>query len=61
MFVLVIFIHGFWNGLALTPTISTVGGLSEAADNLYFLPLILLMVGLFIGFTSTTRKVAGQA
>ncbi|MGB4596268.1 MAG: PrsW family glutamic-type intramembrane protease [Anaerolineaceae bacterium] len=61
MFVVVILIHGFWNGLALIPTISTLGGLSEAADNLYFLPLILLMVGLFIGYTSTTRKVAGQA
>jgi hypothetical protein len=61
MFVLVIVIHGFWNGLALLPSVSTLGGASGSEGNLLTLPLIVVMVVLFFAYLFKSRKVAEEA
>jgi len=61
MYVLVILIHGIWNGLALIPAVSMLGGGSDSMGILYSLPLFGVMIVLFFAFLVKTRRVAGQA
>jgi len=61
MYALVILIHGIWNGLALIPAVNTLGGGSDAAGNLYSLPLVGIMIVLFFTFISKSRSVVSQA
>jgi RsiW-degrading membrane proteinase PrsW (M82 family) len=61
MFVLVIFIHGIWNALALTPSVSALAGASESVGNWLSLPLVVVMIALLFAYLVKSRRVAGQA
>ena len=61
MFVIVILIHGLWNGLALIPSVSTLSGASGSDANWFTLPLIGVMIVIFYAYLYKARKVATQA